>query len=201
MAIEGAAAKGEAGTLASQTRPAPSDPPPQPPREVPLEARATIQVKGVGNATVDDGGLEVVPFSPTRVVLTLQQRLARDPQSIRDAAQDLLVAVSDEAERLRLHNEPAVQDCVDFLRWLAGKLNELIGALDRLIAAPGEEPMFLGFTGEIVEQLKLGTLEYLQEHRAELAGYSFKFGLSLAAVKLAAVFGVDAETVLKWFKH
>jgi hypothetical protein len=82
-----------------------------------------------------------------------------------------------------------------------GQLNALIAALDQLIAAsPDKQPMFLGIVGRVVEQLKMGLFEHLEQHRAAIMGRSINIGLSIIAVKFAALLGLDIDAIVKLIK-
>jgi hypothetical protein len=59
------------------------------------------------------------------------------------------------------------------------ELDRLVDALDRAIASSADQqPILLGEAKKIGDQLKTGFHEYLEQHRADIAGLSIKFGLS-----------------------
>ena len=96
--------------------------------------------------------------------------LAANTIENRRAAQALLEATQaaiDELRDKRL-NDPDTGELIDFLDWLAMGLSELVEILDRAIADPASEPMFLGTAGEIARQLKLGLMEAVEKNRVRI---------------------------------
>jgi hypothetical protein len=170
------------------------------PKTVALKARSRATTRGTGfisNSLMPDE----MPVVQTGIRPTMLQRVEQDPVAIRNAARDLVTAINEQIAQLAPRNDPDTRDFIDFLTWVVGQLNALITALDQLIAAaPEQQPMFLGGVGKVVEQLKIGTFEYLEPHRAAIMGRAFNFGLSIIALKFAALFGLDIDTIVKLFK-
>jgi hypothetical protein len=129
---------------------------------------------------------------------TVTARLHQNPAAIRDGVRELVAAVRDQIEALRERNDPATRDFIDFLEFVAKKLGEIAEAIDTALSAPPDkQQMFFGTAGQLVEQLKIGLIEYVEKHRTEIAGYSFKGVFAITALKVLALAGFDAETVIK----
>jgi hypothetical protein len=96
--------------------------------------------------------------------------LAANTIENRRAAQALLEATQTAIAKLRdkRSNDPDTGELIDFLDWLAMGLTTLVENLDRAIAEPASEPMFLGTAGEIAHQLKLGLMEAMEKNRARI---------------------------------
>ena len=79
---------------------------------------------------------------------------------------------------------------------IARELDKLVDALDHAIqeGAKGsaDQGMFLGEAKKIADQLKTGFYEWLEQHRANIAGYSIKIGLVGAAAMFLHTCGIDA---------
>jgi hypothetical protein len=124
----------------------------------------------------------------------LRTEQEQDPAGIRTAARELITAVEDQLADLRGSNDPTTRDFIDFLETLAVGLNRLAEALDQALgAAPDQQQVFLGTAGKIAEQLKIGLLEFVEGHRATIAGYAIKIGLVGAGFNLLCTMGLGAE--------
>jgi hypothetical protein len=57
---------------------------------------------------------------------------------------------------------------IEFLKWLAIELSKIVENIERAIAQPGSEPMFLGMAGTIAYDLKLGLLAAVEKNRVKI---------------------------------
>ena len=187
VALEGTVAVGTAGSLAP----------------LPFSSNDPLP-RRVSNAVPEFGGwVPSPPRTEPPIVLaqqTLDQKLAQDPASIRDAVRDLVKAVQEQINHLNASkpNDPEGltrhDNFVAFLETLARGLSELADALDQAIAAPADQqPMFLGMAGQITRQLKTGLEEFVEKNRTYIAGYTVRIGLVAAAFKLLCFFGLGAD--------
>jgi len=117
----------------------------------------------------------------------LERSLLERPADIRDAARVLVKEIKDQVEQLQRskpnddeglakHNE-----FVEFLERIAAGLAELADALDQAINPSVDgppEPMFLGKTARITEQLNVGMMEWLEANRTNLMGCTLRIGLN-----------------------
>ena len=60
--------------------------------------------------------------------------------------------------------------------------------------------MFLGEAGKVAQHLKTGVYEYLEQHRADIAGYSIKVGLVSAAAGFLHLCGFDLASIVSILK-
>jgi len=128
------------------------------PSEIKLEAHAAESTfAGAGNLAAN---AEVV-----RAEKVIAQNLAANTAGNRAGAQALLRATQVKITELRdaRLNDPATEDLVEFLEWLAQGLTRLVDNLDRAIAQPAE-PLFLGTAGDIAHELKLGLVEAVKKN-------------------------------------
>jgi hypothetical protein len=167
----------------------------------PLQAAAAFA--GAGSLSTDAKVVEAV--GDTRRRLEFGQQLAERPAEIRDAAHVLAQTVKEQITELRAarHNDTESADFIDFLEMIARELDRLVDALDRAIAAKGsadQQQMFLGEAGKIANHLKAGFYEYLEQHRADIAGHSIKVGLVSAAAWFLHACGFDLASIVSVFK-
>jgi hypothetical protein len=129
------------------------------------------------------------------------QQLSEHPAEIRDAARALAQAVRDQITALRAERRNDTGDFIDFLEMVARELDKLVEALDRAIkSSADQQPMFLGEAGKIVHHLKTGVYEYLEQHRAEIAGHMITGGFVVAAAGFLHVCGFDLASIISIFK-
>jgi hypothetical protein len=100
-----------------------------------------------------------------RAEKVIAQNLAANTAGNRAGAQAPLRATQVKITELRdaRLNDPATEDLVEFLEWLAQGLTRLVDNLDRAIAQPAE-PLFLGTAGDIAHELKLGLVEAVKKN-------------------------------------
>ncbi len=126
-----------------------------------------------GTAPAEITATPVAAFYAADLVVgaeTYRRGLAANTIENRRAAQALLEATQAAIAELRDKrlNDPDTGEMIDFLDWLAMGLSELVENLDRAIADPASEPMFLGTAGEIARQLKLGLMEAVEKNRVRI---------------------------------
>jgi hypothetical protein len=162
-----------------------------------LEGRTQAVSGGRANPRVtgNDGTLRVETVDRARVV-TIEQNLRTNLGDSRRAAHVLLDAtratITDLQDK-RL-NDPGAADLIEFLDWLANGLADLIDNLDRAIADPASEPMFLGTAGVMAESLHRGLLEFVEQKRVQIVRYGALTGV---AWFLSYVTGTDLTEILK----
>ena len=101
---------------------------------------------------------------------TIRRNLAANTIENRAAAQAPLQATQAQIASLRdkRSNNPGTGELINFLEWLANGLTALVENLDRAIAEPGSERIFLGTAGEIAHKLQLGLLEAVEKNRVRV---------------------------------
>jgi hypothetical protein len=147
-----------------------------------LEANATI-VEGVGVAR--------------------GSALSERPAEIRDAARALsqeFMAQVEELKRSRPNDDRLAKhdDLVAFFEKMAAGLSNLADALDRAVneATEGKlEPAFLGTAAEVVRQLQLGAMEWLEKNRMTVFEVPFRIGLFGLGLAFVHALGVDNHFV------
>jgi hypothetical protein len=174
-----------------------------------LEGTVALEARGQGSAggraapslkiEGADPDLRVVrgDVAAPRIV-TIEQNLRANLAESRDVAQVLLDATRTTIAELRdaRRNDEAAAELIDFLEWLANGLADLVENLDRAIAEPASEPMFLGTAGIIADSLHRGLLEFVEQKRVQIIQYSALTGVSWF---LSAVTGTDFVQLLKLF--
>ena len=145
-----------------------------------LDANATIVAGGVGVAT--------------------GSALSERPAEIRDAARALSREFTAQVEELQRSrpNEPdhlaKHDDLVAFFEKMAVGLATLADALDRAVSAAAEgkpEPAFLGQAAEVVRQLQLGAMEWLEKNRTTVIEVPFRIGLFGFGLTFLHAIGLD----------
>jgi hypothetical protein len=80
-------------------------------------------------------------------------------------------------------------------------LDGLVGALDHVVGSSADQqPIFLGEAKWIADQLKTGVHEYLEKHRADIAGLDIKLGLVSAAGGFLYLCGFDLASIVSILK-
>jgi hypothetical protein len=131
-------------------------------------------------------------------IVTIEQNLLANLADSRDVVQVLLDATRTTIAKLReaRRNDEAAAELIDFLEWLANGLADLLENLDRAIAEPVSERMFVGTAGIIADSLHRGLLEFVEQKRVQIIQYSALTGVSWF---LSAVTGTDFVQLLKLF--
>ena len=169
-----------------------------PPPLKPAELNAEV-LTGAGDLRAD--ARVVAAVGDTRRRFDLGQQLSDRPAEIRDAARTLAQAVKDQIAELReaRRNDTDTGKFTEFLEMIARELDKLVDALDHAIqeGAKGsaDQGMFLGEAKKIADQLKTGFYEWLEQHRANIAGYSIKIGLVGAAAMFLHTCGIDEPSL------
>ena len=171
---------------------------PPPPEPAPVDAVSAAVYTGAGQLTAHTQILEGVGYARDRS----ERQLSDNPVEIRDAARALAQAVKDQIAELKEPrlNDTKTADFIDFLEMIARELDKLVDALDRAIASVDQQGIFLGEAKKIADQLKTGFYEYLEQHRADIAGYSIKISLVSAAAWFLHACGFDLASIISLFK-
>jgi hypothetical protein len=136
----------------------------------------------------------------TRRWAQFEQQLSDHPAEIRDAARALAQAVRGQIAELREARRNDTAGLIDFLEMIARELDRLAEALDRAIGSVDQQGIFLGEAKKIADQLKTGLHEYLEQHRADIVGYSIKISLISAAAWFLHACGFDLASIISVLK-
>jgi hypothetical protein len=161
---------------------------------------ATIATGAAGSPPFEGTGQ--VASHPGGIASTITNRLSEHPGDIGDSARTFVREIKSQVEELRKPASgdgrlPQQNELVNFLEGLAVRLDGLADAIDQALNAKtsSPEPLFIGKAGQIGEQLSLGFMEYIKENRAEIAGWSLRFGLIGAAYLFFKACGLEGEFV------
>jgi hypothetical protein len=174
--------------------------------ETAVTADTTAVTADTASATVAklEAVLEPVVVSAVGTARVSRNTLSERPVEIRDAARALSREFAAQVEELKgsRPNEPdrlaKHDDLVGFLERMAAGLSKLADALDQAMneAAEGKlEPAFLGRTAEVVRQLQLGAIEWLEKNRTTVFEVPFRIGLFGLGLAFVHALGVDGHLV------
>jgi hypothetical protein len=155
---------------------------------VPRPLQGAAVVTGAGSLHADAQVAEATGVARAR----FDQQLWAQPAQIRDAARSLAQAVRDQIAELKEGRRNDIAEVIDFLDMVAGKLDELVAALDRAIedAKGDQQPILLGRPREIAEELRTAFDKALPN----IAQFSIRIGVVAAgALFLQYVCGFNPD--------
>jgi hypothetical protein len=156
------------------------------------------------HTTYETGAPEHSSPSIAKTAAATRGALSERPTEIRDAARALSQEFTAQVEELKRSrpNEPdrlaKHDDLVAFFEKMAAGLSDLADALDRAVnkATEGKlEPAFLGTAAQVVRQLQLGTMEWLEKNRMTVFEVPFRIGLFGLGLAFVHALGVDNHFV------
>jgi hypothetical protein len=127
--------------------------------------------------------------------------LSEQTEDIRSASRALareFAEAANELKRSRPNEDTALAkygELLDIFEKMAGGLSALADALDKatLNASDGKpEPVFLGIAGQVVQQLRLGLMEWLEANRTVVIDVPVRIGLFGLGVAFLHSIGADS---------